>query len=373
MATIPEDSQPPPCPPGKARTSRIPVLVTRLTEAWQRPGSRLTLAGAAGGAAMLALIFWRNLLHFGISWSTDENYSHGFLVPLISLYFANLAAERGPVRVRGGAVLGAALLAGALLVKLATVVIVVGTLGDIALVVSIAGLCALLMGVEGLRRYGFAVFFLLFMIPLPVALYALIASPLQMMVSQAASGLLNASGVPVLTEGNMMTLPGGVQMFVAEACSGMRQLTGFLALTAAVAYLSGRPAWYRAAVIGASVPIAMTANVARVTLTGYIMYYVNPHYASGTYHTLEGMLMLGFGLSLLRVVCLVLDQVADLARSSVDDTHDKSTPDAPWAGPHAGASVADADAEESDSNERSALMISSGATDGQGGRQGRRS
>ena len=44
----------------------------------------------------------------------------------------------------------------------------------------------------------------------------------------------------------------------------------------------------------------MTANVARVTLTGYIMYFVNPHFASGAYHTLEGLLMLGFGLSLLR-------------------------------------------------------------------------
>ena len=72
----------------------------------------------------------------------------------------------------------------------------------------------------------------------PIALYARIASPLQLLVSQVASTVLNATGVPVLCEGNMMTLPGGVQMFVAEACSGMRQLTGFLALTAAVAYLS---------------------------------------------------------------------------------------------------------------------------------------
>ena len=102
-------------------------------------------------------------------------------------------------------------------------------------------------------------------------------------------------------------------MFVAEACSGMRQLTGFLALTAAVAYLTPRPAWYRIAVVASAVPIAMTANVARVILTGYIMYLVNPHYASGTYHTLEGLLMLGFGLSLLRGECWMLDQVVALS------------------------------------------------------------
>ena len=75
----------------------------------------------------------------------------------------------------------------------------------------------------------------------------------------------------------MMTLPGGVQMFVAEACSGMRQLTGFLALTTAVAYLS-RPARLVSGRGGRPrpIPIAMTANVARVTLTGFIMYFVNP-------------------------------------------------------------------------------------------------
>jgi exosortase len=290
------------------RPSR-PALLGVLADAFGRPESRATLAGALIGAGFLAVIFATNLRHFLISWSTDGNYSHGFLVPLISLYFANLVAQRGPVPVRGGTALGATLLGVSLLAKLATEVIAFGTLGDVGLIGAIAGICALLAGAEALKRYGFAIAFLIFMVPLPVALYALIASPLQLLVSQVASDVLNATGVPVLTEGNMMTLPGGVQMFVAEACSGMRQLTGFLALTAAVAYLSTRPRWYRGALVVSAVPIAMTANVARVILTGYIMYYVNPHYASGTYHTIEGLLMLGFGLSLLRAECWVLDLV----------------------------------------------------------------
>ncbi len=294
-------------PSGRGKST--PALVALAARAWIEPGTRATLAGAAAAAGFLALIYWKNIVHFWLSWSTDENYSHGFLVPLISLYFANLASERGPVPVRKGTALGLSLLIGALIVKLATVVIVVGTLGDLALIVSIAGVVALLAGSAALRRYGFAIAFLVFMIPLPVALYAAIASPLQLMVSKVASIFLNATGVPVLTEGNMMTLPGGVQMFVAEACSGMRQLTGFLALTSAVAYLSGRPAWYRLAVVGSAVPIAMTANVARVALTGYIMYFIDPQFASGAYHTLEGLLMLGFGLSLLRGGCWILDQV----------------------------------------------------------------
>ncbi len=140
---------------------------------------------------------------------------------------------------------GGLLLVVALLVRLVTIPLPIPFLGDIAFLVGLAGLFTLLCGTTALRRYWFGFFFLIFMVPLPVALYSKIASPLQLLASRVASTVMNATGVPVLCEGNRMTLPGGLQMFVAEACSGMRQLTGFLALTTAVAYLTTRPVWYR--------------------------------------------------------------------------------------------------------------------------------
>src|SRR5262249_45874193 len=178
---------------------RSPTLASVFSDALRDPASRTTLFGAFGAAVLLTVIFWSNSRHFLYSWSTDESYSHGFLVPFISLYFANLAAARGRIRNGGGVVVGTLLLVLAVLVKLATVVIVVGTLGDLALLSALAGTCALLCGREALRRYGFALGFLVFMVPLPVALYALIASPLQLMVSQFSSFVLNSTGVPVLT------------------------------------------------------------------------------------------------------------------------------------------------------------------------------
>ena len=81
-------------------------------------GAARHLLGAAGGLALLFWIYWANLVHFSFAWTTDDNYSHGFLVPLISLYFANLAARRGPVRVRSGVGLGIALLTVAVLGRL---------------------------------------------------------------------------------------------------------------------------------------------------------------------------------------------------------------------------------------------------------------
>jgi exosortase/archaeosortase family protein len=92
----------------------------------------------------------------------------------------------------------------------------------------------------------------------------------------------------------------------------MRQLTGFLALTTAVAYLSSRPVWYRVVIVISALPIALSANISRVMLTGYIMHFINPQFALGTYHTFEGLLMMGFGLLLLQCECCLLDHIVRL-------------------------------------------------------------
>jgi exosortase len=301
--------------------TRLPVrrgtpptpLVALARDAFGDPARRWTLLGAVAAFAILLVMYGANIQHFVYIWSSDENYSHGFLVPLIGLYFANEAARRGPVAIKAGSLLGASLIGLAVLGRLATVVVPVGFVGDLSLLIGAAGIVSLLFGRDALIRYGFAIAFLVFMIPLPVALYAKIASPLQLMVSQVATLLLNISGIPALCEGNMITLPGDHKMFVAEACSGMRQLTGFLALTTAWAYLVARPGWYRLVLIASSVPIAMTANIVRVTLTGMISYHIDPRFTSGAFHTVEGLLMMAFGLMMLYGGCWILDRIAGVA------------------------------------------------------------
>lgn len=291
----------PPLPAGSPAT-----LVPALRLALGTTEGRILWIGALTCIAFLGLIFEERLRLLFQTWSTDENYSHGFLVPWISLYFANEASRQGPLPTRSGVGWGVALLIVAIAGRLANTLVPIGLVADLALVIGVAGLVATLWGGAALRRYAFPLIFLVFMIPLPTALYSMIASPLQLWVSQVASVILNVIGIPVLREGNTMTLPGEVRLFVAEACSGMRQLTGFLALSTAVAFLARRPGWYRGLVVLSSVPIALVANLARVTLTGWIMYH-NPVYAMGTFHTVEGLLMMGFGLLLLWGGCRLLD------------------------------------------------------------------
>lgn len=288
-----------------------PPLWTLIRSAASSREGRVGLLGSAGCLGLLGLIFQANLRHLIYMWSTDGNYSHGFLVPLISLYFANEAARRGSLTLRSGVGCGVTLIALAMLGRLATVLVPVGFVGDCAFLIGLAGVVALLAGRDALRRFGFALAFLAFMVPLPVQLYTTLASPLQLLISRAASEVLNLIGIPVLCEGNMMTLPGGVSMFVAEACSGMRQLTGFLALTTAVAYLARRPWWYRLVLVISSVPIAMTANVIRVVATGIIMERFDPKYAAGTFHTVEGLVLMGLGLALLAGECWMLNRLCE--------------------------------------------------------------
>jgi exosortase len=292
-------------------TSRqLPHLVALLQGAWNDPVTRPLAIGGLASLGLLGLMFWRNISHFILIWSSDENYSHGFLVPLISLYFANEAASRGPVPIRSGVVLGSTMLGLAMLLKISTIILPSPVVGDFGFIMALAGVCCLLGGVGVLRRYWFALFFLFFMIPLPVALYSMIANPLQLVVSKMATSLLNILDIPSLCEGTMITLAGDNQLFVAEACSGMRQLTGFLALTFAWAYISSRPAWSRVLLVVASIPIAMTANVVRVTITGVITYHFDPKYASGAFHTIEGLAMMGLGLLMLATFNWILIQLA---------------------------------------------------------------
>jgi len=339
MAATPDRTATTPGPEPAPDAAR-PTSLLDAAKGWALdPANRTAALASAACLALFALLFRESLWHFYYAWTTDDNYSHGFLVPLLSLYFAAQVYRREgwpAASGSGGAWLGGALLAGALLVHLLTIPLPIPFLGDLALIAALAGGFTIVAGAAALRRFWFAFFFLVFMVPLPIALYSRIASPLQLLASRVASSFMNATGVPVLCEGNRMTLPGGVQMFVAEACSGMRQLTGFLALAAAVAFLTRRPGWYKAAVVLAALPIALFANTTRVVVTGYIMHYVDPRYAEGAYHTLEGVLLMALGLLLLNSTCLLMDLFCGGDESS-------SPPSPPAAPPGGRARLAGAD------------------------------
>lgn len=233
-------------------------------------------------------------------WTDDSNYSHGFLVPLASIYFASRSWRRGE-RVVEQQVSSREVLQGILLAVVGITLHFCGLFMNALLLDTFSLVCviwaSLLIfgGRSALSRYAFAALFLLFMAPLPDPLYQVVANALQRTVSTIAATLLGVMGVPVYREGYLIHLP-NYSMEVAQACSGLRQLTGFLALGTATAFLHPFPGWLRLCFVLASVPISIFVNCCRVTFTALVAMYGNPSWSEGIFHTMEGMVLLALGL-----------------------------------------------------------------------------
>jgi len=96
---------------------------------------------------------------------------------------------------------------------------------------------------------------------------------------------------------------------VAGACSGMRSLMAFVALGLAMAYMTRRPLWHRVALAALVVPVALMCNILRVIITGGFQMYGHSELASGTPHTLLGLLMFGLGFAMYLAILWGLDHI----------------------------------------------------------------
>jgi len=217
--------------------------------------------------ALLAAVFAPAVLALSEAWSRLDYYSHGYLVPVAALSAA--AARRGlllrlPAERDRRGLLGLAL---------ALALDLLGTAGSLlwlqglAVVLAVASAVLYLRGLAWLRALVFPVAFLVFMVPLPDAVVTPVIGGLQLFVSTAAVGLLHGVGVAVLREGNVILLPGGESLFVAEACSGITSVLTLLSLSVLFAYFSERSLARRAVLVAFVVPVALVANLLRVVGT----------------------------------------------------------------------------------------------------------
>jgi exosortase len=242
----------------------------------------LAIAIASTYAAVLA-----GLLR---QWTSDDNYSHGFFVVPLALYFAwerrqSLAAATITPRFAGLLTIVASLL-----VYLAGVLGAELFLTRVSLVGLIAGTVLFLLGWAHLRILAFPIAFLLLMIPLPAIVFNQVAFPLQLLASQMGEGVIALTGVPVLRDGNILHLPSR-SLEVVEACSGIRSLISLLMLAIVLGYFTERHVGRRIAIALAAVPLAIVANAARVAGTGLAAEWISPAAADGFFHTFSGWLV----------------------------------------------------------------------------------
>jgi exosortase len=239
---------------------------------------------------LLITIYFRIAIKLFVDWYNIPDYSHGFLVPLFSIFLvwdkrkalSNTKVEQS--------------WSGISLILFAIVLLILGVYGvdlftsRISFVVMLCGLVWTFFGRTMLRELSFPLLVLLLAIPFPAIVFNQITFPLQLMASRLASEILPWLGVPVLQEGNVIQLP-IMKLEVAEACSGIRSLMSLFTLAVFYGYFLEKTTARRITLALASIPIAVAANVVRIVGTGLCVQYWDPQKALGFFHEFSGWVM----------------------------------------------------------------------------------
>ncbi len=242
-------------------------------------------------------------------WEHNANYSHGYFIPFISLFMVYSLRDRLAKEPISGSWLGLLLLVPGLLLLLA------GKIGSeffvqrFSFLFCLMGIVLLLAG----RRMAVVllapVAYLFFMIPLPAIIWNKLAFPLQLFGSALTENVIRLLGIPVFREGNVLHLV-ETSLEVVAACSGLRSLVTMFALAALLAFLSNMCLWKRFLLFFCAAPVAIIANIVRLSGTALLASKYGAVVAQGFLHDFSGMVVFAIGLGLLFAVSALLGAFA---------------------------------------------------------------
>ncbi len=266
--------------------------VPALASIARRPALALPVVVAA---AAFVLLFAKPAELMVRDWWTNPEAGHGLLLAPLAVWFAwrrGLRADRRPQ-----VVWGVLLLTGAVLLRyLSGLAAEVFTM-RVSMLMALGALVVFLWGWRQLLHWWLPTALLFLSIPWPALITNTLALPLQFQASRMGAALLRARDIPVVLAGNVINLPGH-QLFVTEACSGLRSLTALLSLGLLVGALWLRTPVARILLLLLAIPVAIVINAIRVFFTGFLVFFVDPKLGEGFMHMTEGWLLfiVAFGL-----------------------------------------------------------------------------
>lgn len=258
--------------------------------------------------ACLAWGYWSSFADIVDRWANDPSYSHGFLVPLFAAYLLWLRRDKLNPQAMAPSVWGFGLIGLALGMRLAGTYYHFTWFDHLSLVPCLAGVAWLVGGTAVISWAWPALAFLVFMIPLPHTLAHALSAPMQTFATQSSTFFLQTLGRPALAEGNVILL-NEVELGIVEACSGLRMLVVFFALSTGVAMLIQKPLWEKLLVGFSAIPIALITNILRITVTGLLHDTVGSEMANAVFHDLAGWLMMPLGLAFLGLELFLLKRL----------------------------------------------------------------
>ena len=273
----------------------------------KKPGSARPFDSADLLKLGLVALAWA-VLYFDVirrlvdDWLVDENYSHGLILPFVSVYAVwRSRHDLSKIPAEPKVVSGLLLLAIALLMLFAGIVGAELYITRISMLLSLASLVIYFFGYLRLRLLLFPIGLMILAIPVPNILFNQVAFPMQLMASDYAAMVIRSFGIPALREGNIIELA-SMKLQVVEACSGIRSLMALTSVCVVYGYFV-EPSWWRRIVLIAAVfPIAVFTNSLRVALTGLIANYRGPAYAEGFMHSFSGWLLFAMAVVMLIIL-----------------------------------------------------------------------
>jgi exosortase len=268
-----------------------------------------------GGLVLLFAAFcwayWPTLREIVGQWISQPDYSHGFLVVPLAVFFLWSRRSQFPRDDIRPSLLGGALLLFACGLRIAAGVFYLAPLDGWTIPIWIAGAVWLIAGWQCLLWSLPAIVFLWFMIPIPFTAESWFSVPLQAVATKLSTACLVMLGQPALAEGNTIWL-GDQQLFIEEACSGLRIFVGIFALAFAFALFSRWSWWQKSLALVAALPVAIIANMTRVVVTGLLYQYASSEAARHFSHDLSGLVMIPFAAGLFWLFLMYLDRLFPL-------------------------------------------------------------
>lgn len=313
--------------PGTARRTRA----RRSAEAaitWDRIIGTSGWIKIATLGGLFAWLYFRELRFMLNTWIGDGNWSHGFIIPLFSLYFLHQRRERllAAQTQRRTNWLGLGLVLVSIFGYMISIYpLKMGYPKLLALLMTLFGLVLFCCGWSTIKVAWLPILYLFFAMPIPARLYEQLTIPMRKWASQIAVVVLNlVPGMDLTARGVVIEgLYKGqeINLSVAEACAGMRLMMAFLALGVAMAYLSDRPYWHRIILVVSTLPIALFCNFMRVIITGLLYATVDPMFAQGGFHTTLGLLMLPVAFFLYWVIAEILNRIYEEVEEEESPAH----------------------------------------------------
>jgi exosortase len=257
---------------------------------------------------LFLILYYPILFSMAKDWQINDNYSHGYLIPVIIGYMIWATRKRfkglevGPNNW------------GLILIFIGLCQLIITRIGSefflqrISMVIVLFGILLFMAGKSITKKLLLPVLYILFMIPIPAILWNKVAFPLKLFASFLAAEIINSLGITIWRSGNILYLA-NMTLEVADACSGLRSLTSLLALSAAFAFFTNHSKFKKWLMFLSAIPIAILTNIIRLTVTAGLASQYGERVAKGFLHEFSGIMVFLFGLLILYFFHIFLSKI----------------------------------------------------------------